>query len=389
MKLGCSFNFCECDNIGLMKIGLVCPFDFSLPGGVKNHVLALYQEFKKLGHKVRVIAPYKTGVPQNPDYIYLGKALRFPSGTGSWGALSLELDKEKIEKVLNKEKFDILHFHEPLVPFLSWQILMASSSCNIATFHSFWKDKSFWLANFKPLLRYFAKNFEKKFKGLIVVSEAAKYCWQGFFKSKMKIIPNGIDLNKFKRQKVEGKIKDKEIIILFVGRMEKRKGVLYLIQAFKRVARKRKNLKLVLIGDGPQKIQAKLLVKAFNLEKQVVFFSKVSDKRLINFYHQADICCFPSIGGESFGIVLLEAMAAGKPLVCYANPGYMTVMGNYPFGKGLVKPRSIQGLAKALEVLIEDKALRRKLSQWGKREVKKYAWPKVAREVLGFYRKSC
>lgn len=372
-----------------MKIGLVCPFDFSLPGGVKNHVLALYQEFKKLGHKVRVIAPYKTGVPQNPDYIYLGKALRFPSGTGSWGALSLELDKEKIEKVLRIEKFDILHFHEPLVPFLSWQLLIASSSCNIATFHSFWKDKSFWMANFKPLLKYFAQNFEKKFNGLITVSEAAKYCWQEFFKKKMRIIPNGIDVNKFQAPSTKRQTKDKKITILFVGRMEKRKGVLYLVRAFKKIAEKRKNLKLILIGDGPQKIQAKLLVKAFSLEKQVSFFSKVGDKALINFYHQADICCFPSVGGESFGIVLLEAMAAGKPLVCFANPGYMTVMENYPFGKSLVKPRSIKGLAEALEILIEDKDLRKKLGQWGRKEVKKYAWPKVAREVLEFYRQNC
>lgn len=367
-----------------MKIGLVCPYDLFSPGGVKEHVLALYKEFKKKGHQVRVIAP-KIKETKNSDFLLLGRSSKFPSATGSWGRISACFETEEIEKILQRENFEILHFHEPLVPFLSWQILFSSDTVKIATFHSAWENGISLISNLEFLIKPFAKIFEPKLDGLIAVSSVCKNCWQKFFKKEMTIIPNGIDLSRFK-SKLEPmkKYQDGKTNILFVGRFEKRKGVIYLLRAFEKM--KQKNLRLILVGSGPRKKEAGLFVKIHQLEN-VEFVGRVSDRDLPFYYATADIGCFPSIGGESFGIVLLEAMAAGLPIVCFANPGYKKVLEDYPFKKALVKIKDVGGLKEALEILSKRADLRKKLAKWGRKEVKKYSWKKIAEAVLQLYDK--
>lgn len=368
-----------------MKIGLVCPYDLFSPGGVKEHVLALYKEFKKKGHLVKIIAP-KTKEAKNPDFLLVGRSAKFPSGTGSWGRISACFENKEVEGILQREKFDIVHFHEPLVPFLSWQILFSSKATNIATFHSAWQDGASLIANFQFLIKPFAEMFEAKLDGLIAVSNVAKKCWQRFFEKEIVVIPNGIDLGRFSPQiKPLEKYKDGKVNILFVGRLEKRKGTVYLLRAFEKI--KNRSLRLILVGDGPRKIEAELFVRTHNLQN-VEFAGRVSDANLPKYYATADICCFPSIGGESFGIVLLEAMALGLSIVCFANPGYKEVLVDYPFKKGLVKIRDVEGLAQALEILAENKNLRENLAKWELKEVKKYSWEKIAEKVFKYYNKT-
>lgn len=366
-----------------MKIGLVCPYDLSAPGGVREHVLALYQEFKKRNHQVKILSPKPKKTIANDNFIFLGHSIRFPSGTGSWGRVSLFLNGEKVKKILKRERFDLLHFHEPFVPFLSWQILNASPTVNVATFHSVWDEEESFLANFGFLIKPFVRMFEGKFSGLIAVSQAAVDSWQEMFARKMTIIPNGIDLKRFQPGEPQEKKLGEMTKILFVGRLEKRKGLIYLLRALKKI--EKDNWRLIIVGGGPRSFVAKAFVVSSGLEKKVEFKDRVSDEELPEIYRQAEIACFPSIGGESFGIVLLEAMASGLSLVCFKNQGYYTVMKNYPLRECLVKPKDVGGLASALKLLINSKSLRKKLGQWGLKEVKKYSWEKVASRVLDYY----
>jgi len=365
-----------------MKIGLVCPYDLFSPGGVREHVLSFYRELKKNGHQVKVIAP-ATRKKAPSDFLLLGRSMPVPSTTGSWGRLSLCFENKDVKKILDKEKFDIIHFHEPLVPFLSWQILFASKAINVATFCSAWENNVSLASNLETLVKPFAVTFENKINSLIAISHVSKNCWQKFFKKRIKIIPTGIDLSRFNSQvKPLPQYQDNKINILFVGRLESRKGAIYLVRAWEKMDNE--NRRLIIVGSGPRKMEVELFSKARKLEN-IEFVGRVNDQELPRFFAAADICCFPAIGSESFGIVLLEAMAMGKPVVCFKNPGYKEVLQNYPFKKGLVKVKNVKGLAEALIVLSENGPMRQKLSQWGIKQAKKYSWPKISKEILVYY----
>ncbi len=303
----------------------------------------------------------------------------------------LGMVEDPVEEFLKKAKLDILHVHEPLAPFLNWQLLDSSKTVNIATFHSNYppgESINNWRFIFKPI----EPHYIKKIDGSIVVSEVAKKCWWEFFVGKGTVIPNGVELTRF-NPKVEpyGKYRDGKVNILFVGRLEPRKGILDLLRAFNGMIRNveevRRKVRLLIVGSGPSGYRAKLFVNQHGLSRNVVFEGRVSDKALPRYYAAADIFCSPAVGGESFGIVLLEAMASGKPIVCYANDGYKEVMRNYPWEEALVETKNVFGLANSLLGLIENKKMREKLGKWGIKEARRYRWDKVAKEVLKFYRK--
>jgi len=160
-----------------------------------------------------------------------------------------------------------------------------------------------------------------------------------------------------------------------------------LLRAFQLLTKKDSRVHLTVVGWGPSGYRAKVFVKRHGLESRVSFAHQVSDKRLLSYYASADICCFPAIGGESFGVVLLEAMAMGKSLVVYANAGYRWVLRNYPWKKALVPVKNVKKLATSLEILANDEKLRRTLGKWELKEVKKYRWEKITRQVLAYYQK--
>lgn len=373
-----------------MKIGLVCPYRLSIPGGVREHVLALYSEFIKRGHEVKVIAPGDGKSKSDDDFLLLGRSVRVPTPNKSWAVLSLyflgEME-ESLKEILAKEKFDVLHFHEPFAPFLSWQILQISKAKNIATFHSF-LEGGYSINTLRYLLQPFEGYFQTHLDGRIAVSKVAKNCWASFFENKGVVIPNGVDLERFNPKVAKIKrYQDGKINILFVGRFDKRKGLFYLLEAAKILRQRVKNIRIILVGSGPQSLQVKLWVKAQNLEDLIEFAGKISDQKLPSYYTSADIFCSPAVGGESFGIVLLEAVASALPIVAFANPGYKELLKDYPCRQCLVEPEDTDGLALSLEVLIKNKALRKKLSAWGLDEVQKYNWQKIADRVLNYYQK--
>lgn len=366
-----------------MKIALICFHTFSQPGGVKRHVLGLHQEFKKRGIQAKIIAPRRSKSENyGKDVILLGTSLplRF---SGSQSDLCINFNPFAINKVFKKEKFDVLHFHNFGFPS-AFQILERSKALNILTLHANVEGSSF-LKMFPGFLYIFNKIVQWKMDGIIGVAPFNLKVFKGY-KEPTAVIPNGIDLNEFNPQVPKlKKFSDDKINILFLGRIEERKGLIYLLRAYKILEKKFQNLRLIIVGEGPLKEDYQNWVKKNRL-KNVVFIGGTKESDAPPYYTTCDIYCSPAIYGESFGIVLIEAMASGKPVVAFANKGYKGVLEKGKGKRFLVRPRDYKTLAKKLEILIKNPNLRKEMGKWGIKEASKYSWPKVASQVLAFYR---
>jgi phosphatidyl-myo-inositol alpha-mannosyltransferase len=374
-------------NTKKMKIGLVSSHSFLRPGGVKNHILNLQKEYKNRGYACKIIAPRSINEKDyGKDIILLGTSIRMLMG-GSQGDFTFNFTPGAINSLLKKEKFDLLHFHN-FGP-ITWQILnnphLAKET--ILTWHASLEGANYFkkFPFSQAIVRSTVKN---KVDGIIGVAPFNLDIFKGIDKPKA-VIPNGIDLKKFNpRVKKLKKYLDGKINILFLGRIEERKGLYYLLRAYKILEKKlgsdwvNKNLRLIVVGEGPLEEESKNFV-AKNKLKNVVFVGQIVEPA--SFYSTCDIYCAPAIYGESFGIVLVEAMATGKPVVAFANAGYKTVLGKSKGRRFLAKPRDFRTLAKHLELLIKSKKLRKTMGEWGLKEAQQYAWPKVAGRVMKFY----
>jgi phosphatidylinositol alpha-mannosyltransferase len=365
-----------------MKIALISLHSFLKPGGVKSHIFSLKKEFKKRGLKTKIIVPRRSFKENyGKDVILLGVSFPLPFG-GGISDFSVHFNSLMLEEILEKEKFDVLHFHNFGFPS-SFQILERSKSLNILTFHSD-VERSKFLIEFPILLKILKMVIEWKIDGVIGVSKVALKFLNNC-RVPTTIIPNGIDLEIFnpKGKRIK-KFSDGKINILFVGRIEERKGLIYLLRAYQILEKKFKNLRLIIVGEGELKKECQNFVKEQNL-KEVHFEGEKTGKELISYYNSSDIFCAPSIYGESFGMVLLEAMACQLPVVAFANEGYKEFFRGKKGKKFLVKPKDFKGLAKKLEILIKNENLRKEMGKWGIKEAKKYSWDKIADKILNFY----
>jgi phosphatidylinositol alpha-mannosyltransferase len=384
-----------------MKVGLISFHSFLLPGGVKRHVLGLHKEFKKRGIQSKIIVPRRSRRENyGKDVILLGTSfpLKF---SGSQSDLCINFNPLAINKILKKEKFDVLHFHNFGFPS-ALQILEWSKALNILTFHANIEGSNF-LRNFPGLIYIFNKIAQWKIDGIIGVAPLNLKLFK-YYKGPKVVIPNGIDLEEFnpKVPKIK-KFLDGKINILFLGRIEERKGLIYLLKAFKILNKNFPNLRLIVVGEGPLKEDCQNWVEKNKLKTEspqsrneggkegrpsltnIVFEGAAKENEVPSYYTTCDIYCSPAIYGESFGIVLIEAMASGIPVVAFANKGYQAVLEKGKGKRFLVKPRDYKTLAKKLEVLIKNPHLRKEMGEWGIKEAKKYAWPKIADQVLAFY----
>ena len=365
-----------------LKVGLISFHSFYQPGGVKKHILGLRKEFKKIGVDTKIIAPRRKKTENyGKDVILLGTSFAMPF-SGSQADFCVNFNPISLKRTLEKEKFDVLHFHNFGFPS-ALQVLQMSDALNILTFHANIKGSKF-LKNFPEIIYLFQKIAQWKIDGVIGVAQLNLEYFKNFKKPKA-IIPNGIDLEEFNPNapKIE-KFNDGKINILFVGRIEERKGLIYLLKAYKILQKKFSNLRLIIIGDGDLKKDCELYVKEQKL-KQVFFEGQISGKKLVSYFTTCDIFVSPAIFGESFGIVLLEAMACAKPIVCFSNLGYKQLLQRTKGEKFLVKPRDYNGLANKIAILVKDKKLRKEMGKWGRKEAENYSWNKIAKKILDFY----
>ncbi|MEE9199681.1 MAG: glycosyltransferase family 4 protein [Dehalococcoidia bacterium] len=374
-----------------MNIALVSVYDFGHPGGVNLHCAHLAQEFTRMGHRVRIIAPCSRldTLPGSDKLIPLGKPLSVPSaGTTARIVLSMRL-ASKVKPILERERFDIIHLHEPLCPTLPTTILRHSTTINIGTFHASHgnrrifgvsgADRLYTFFNSYVRIRWFNKLHDR-----IAVSPAAREFVAKHFPADYHIIPNGIELSRFSsnldpiEQYMDGKLN-----ILFVGRLEKRKGLKYLLAAYTKLKWDFPDIRLLVVGPGKLDADSERLLGERS-PKDVVLVGAVSHEDLPRYYNTAHIFCAPATGKESFGIVLLEAMAAAKPVVASNIGGYAGVMTDGVEGF-LVPPKREEDLASALAVLIEDESLRAEMGRRGWDHVQDFSWDKIADRIMDVY----
>jgi phosphatidylinositol alpha-mannosyltransferase len=309
------------------------------------------------------------------------KAIPF-GGTVVRISISLNL-APRITDILEKEQFDVIHLHEPFMPMLCSAMLKYSRTVNIGTFHACnGKPGYYWGW---PISVKMLKDRNKNLQGHIAVSSAALRYATKFVSGDFSVIPNGVSLERFNPSvKPFEEYRDGKINIVFVGRMEKRKGLHYLLGAYNKLKKENDNIRLIVVGSGKTLRKAyETYVRKENLQ-DVVFIGEVAFNDLPRWYQTADIFCSPATGEESFGMVLLEAMALGKPIVASANEGYSTVVTNGNEGI-MVTPKSVDELEAALKKLIDDGDLRQQMGQAGLETVKQYDWPVVAQRILAYY----
>lgn len=359
-----------------MKIGLVCPYNmFQHSGGVQEIVYSLRQEINKKGHRAVIITPRPRKHFDEPpkDMILLGKSTKSNTPFDTMVDFSFEAEGDEIEAMLEAENFDVLHFHEPWQPFLSRQILIKSKAINIATFHATLPETIVSKSLINMVVPY-TKSVLNYLHGYTAVSDSAASYIRTMTDEPINIVPNGVDLKKYKKPKELKKFNKKTI--LYVGRLEKRKGVKYLIMAYARLRERYDDVQLLIAGKGVKQKSLEKFVGQYEIP-DVRFLGYVDDDEKIKLMASADVFCSPAPYGESFGIILLEAMSLGTPVIAGNNLGYATVMKDT--GRlGLVNPLSTEDFAQRLELMIHDKKVRKIFNDWAKEAVKEYSFDKIA-----------
>ena len=368
-----------------MKIALVSPYDYAFPGGVNSHISSLERYLTRMGNEVKVIAPSSREITiLGERFIPIGKPRPIPSSDSVIRIpISLHLAPE-IKKVLEREKFDIIHLHEPFMPMLCSAVLRFSDAMNIGTFHA-WDGKPGYSWG-KPISTWMIKRRLHKLAGRIAVSNMAMSYAQKNIPGDYVIIPNGIDTEFFSPDvKPLEEYSDGKKNILFQGRLERRKGAIYLIKAFYDVKREIPDSRLIIGGPGTRlRKPYEKWVKNHGLEKDVIFLGYVAEEDLPRLFKTADIYCSPATSRESFGIVLLEGMAVGTPVVASNIDGYNSVITHNLDGM-LVPPRDTESLTRTLISVLKDESLRQRISAGAIKTAQKYSWEKVGERVYDFY----
>ena len=362
-----------------MKIGIVTPYAYPMPGGVNDHVGSLYRVLRARGHDVRIItSSHGLQKASEGDIIRVGKGFSVPFN-GSMGTITLSPTYlAQMRAILERERFDVLHYHEPFVPFLSLVTLTLSTSVNVGTFHAF-GGLSISYEFGKRMLGHYAG----KLHGRIAVSPAARHFISRYFPGEYKIVPNGVEPGRYQRAVPIARYRDGVPNILFVGRMEPRKGLIHLLRAFRKLQRDGVRARLLLVGTGPGEREARRYVLTRQLD-DVEFLGRVSEAQKAQLFKTADIYVSPATGRESFGIVLLEAMSAGAPIICSDIHGYRGVVRRERDGI-LVEPGNADALAASIRRLIDDPALRAQLSRAGEERAQLFSWERVGQAVEEYY----
>jgi len=320
--------------------------------------------------------------PNEYDVIRVGKAMLFPIPLNlSFSRFTIggKLHGE-LRRVLREGKFDLIHIHEGLVPFLPLLTIRYSDARKVLTFHAGF-DRSLWYGIMRPILEPYFNELD----AVIAVSEVAVNSHRQYFPGKYRVIPNGVDVGKFQPtgKKVEALLKYK-YRVLFVGRLEPRSGLPYLLKAMTHVVRAVPEVVLVVVGEGPYRYKYQRMVPP-HVAQHIIWCGRVlPESGLPCYYRTADLFVAPSPGGHSFGITLLEAMSTGIPVVASSIPGYRQLVDDGETGL-LVLPGDVNALAEKIIMLLHDTQLRHILGSNGRRKALRFAWDKVADAVEKVY----
>ncbi|ABC82188.1 glycosyltransferase family 4 protein [Anaeromyxobacter dehalogenans] len=364
-----------------MKIGVVTEYYYPSVGGIQEHVHHFAREARRLGHTVRIVTSAmpdlgaEPGAPQ-PDVIRLGRSL--PAYTnGGFGRVTGGLGvRGALREVLARERFDVVHVHAPLTPVLPLLAIHHATGPLVGTFHTNFRPGLLFRMMRGPLQRYL-----DRLDAAVAVSQACLGAFRDRLHADFRIIPNGVDAERFARGRRLRRYDDGKLNVLFVGRLEPRNGLDRLLAAFHRAWRQ-VGARLLVLGDGPLLPRYRAMVPR-ELREDVVFAGRVLDERP-DWYATADVYCAPT-RLASFGVTLLEAMASGKPVLAADIDGFREVMQHGREGE-LLSGDDPAAWARALVRIAREPARAQAYGERGRLTTQRYAWPSVTREVLGLYR---
>lgn len=359
-----------------MKIAFVSPYDWSVHGGVNSHIRHLARLFRDWGHDVSIFAPASDPDSVGDECTVMGR----PYGlrvSGSVARITFAWASPTVKRVMATNQFDILHLHEPLMPLLPYHFLRYSRAVNVGTFHAA-KEGGLRIYGYtRPLTR----RWFRKLDGKIAVSPAAAGLVSRYFAGYFNIIPNGIEYDHWAREREPWpEFNDGRFNILFVGRPEKRKGLKYLLRAYMRLRQRHDNLRLIVVGAGDFS-RYRRLMEPF---PDVVFRENVPYEELPRYHHSAHVAVCPNTGNESQGYVLMEALAAGLPVIASNIEGFAGVVTHEVEGL-LVRPRDDLAIEEAVIRLMRDADLRHRLAERGQAHAMRFSWDVVAHRVMSYY----
>ncbi|WP_073376209.1 glycosyltransferase family 4 protein [Nocardiopsis flavescens] len=362
-----------------MRIGLVCPYSWDVPGGVQQHVGDLADALIARGHEVSVLAPVGDGTADLPDHLVpAGRPVPVPYN-GSVARLSFgPRTAARVRRWIARGDFDVLHIHEPAAPSVSLLACWAAEGPLVGTFHTA-NPRSRAMAAGSHALR----SALEKVHARIAVSEAARRTLVEHVGGDAVLIPNGVAVRRFAAAPPLPGFPGGGGSLGFLGRLdEPRKGLAVLLEAFALLAPHRPGLRLLVAGPGDP--GPALAALPAGLRGRVVLTGRLDDADKVRAYHSADLFCAPNLGGESFGIVLTEAMAAGAAILASDIPAFSAVLGGGAAGE-LFTTGDAADLARRAAALLDDPARRAALSRAARRAVLAYDWDTVAADIVHVY----
>lgn len=365
-----------------MKIGFLIDDHMARPGGVQEYVRGLYRYVRANGHDA-VIFSSAGGQPQDDlRLIPLGAALPL-SGSGSSTSIPLTTaGPAQLRRRLAREACDILHVMAPYSPTLSGRLLVQSQAAHVLTFLVAIEP-----GPYRTLLGALARLQSRslsRFHARIAISETAAETGRALYGGTYDLIPCGVDTSQFSPDAAPlPELRDGCTNLLYVGRLEQRKGVAHLVRAFARLQHQYPRLRLVIGGDGPERLALEQVARELGLER-VIFLGYIPSGELPRLFASADLFCAPATYAESFGIVLIEAMAAGLPIVAAANAGYAGLLAAHP-GNLLVPPGDDRALAGAIATLVEQPSYSRMVGIRNRAGAQQYSWRRVGESVMALY----
>lgn len=377
-----------------MKIGIVSSYFYPWYGGITEHVFHQYKELKRRGYDVKLITPFdgKGILEERSDLIKIGKPVPFILNGSIVKVPFITRPVRAMNRILAEHDFDILHLHQPLFCVLGLSVLRCVKERRskglktpgiIGTFHACGGGTERF---FVKGLGFYFKKFQSEFYSRIAVSAASRDFVQPILPGEYQIIPNGVDLTRFSSEKKKiVRFNDGVKNILFVGRLEPRKGLTTLLQSIPLIKQyTSEQIRLIVVGNGILTQYYRSRVPA-EVNDSIFFIGEVSCEDLPRYYKTADVFCSPATYGESFGIVLIEAMAAGLPIVAGDNEGYRRVIKDGQNGL-LVDPTDPQQIARAIARILQSHKLAERISRQGATDVKKYSWSSVIDQIEDSYR---
>jgi phosphatidylinositol alpha-mannosyltransferase len=371
-----------------VRIALVSPYSYTYPGGVGRHVEALAHELLREGHDVRLLAPYdpddrlaraghrgaRPDARPAPDYLIpLGRTVGLPMNGAVSNLAVTPFAIATLGRELRHGGYDVVHVHEPNAPIVSWYAVEAARSPVVGTFHCY--STSGFSNNVAALAG--ARRLYNKLHMRVAVSEAARWTAQRFYGGRYRIVPNGVDLAAARPNGAAAS--DGPLQLLFVGRAEERKGLPVLLRAYEGLRAVGVDARLTVAGATNDEVQPFLLD-----DEGIEVTGRVTEDEKWSLLADADLLCAPSLGGESFGMVLTEAFASGTPVVCSDIAGYRDVVRDGRDGV-LVPPGDPTALGKALHSLAGDPERRASMSGHARVRAERFAWPHVAGELVSLY----